>query len=82
MTRNEMNLFKANLLGGMHEYMRNLNDENAYIAWVTYGVPEEPTENDLLGIAEDIDLWKDCCCLFGELTKEYVKENADEYTKG
>lgn len=82
MTRNEMNVLKANMLGGMHEYMRNLNDENAYYVWITYGVPDEPSEEDLIGIAEDINSWKECVDLFAELTKEYVLDECDEYTKG
>ena len=75
MKQYEMTVLKANMLGGMHEYIRHLNDEDAYDRWILI-VPDEPTENDLISIAEDEGLWKDTCSLFGRLVKQY---GGDEY---
>lgn len=70
MTKNEMTVLKMNILGGMNEYVKNLSDENAYMAWIDI-VPDECTEDDLLFIATDDELWADTCRLFGSLVKRY-----------
>lgn len=51
-------ILKMNLLGGMHDYvMHYIQDENLQDEWLTNGVPDEPSEEDLEFIAEDDELF-------------------------
>lgn len=74
MTKQEMKTLKMNLLGGMHEYIRHLNDENAYEEWIVDGVPDCPSEDDLEYIAEHDTSFADCCRLFGSIVKQYIND--------
>lgn len=75
MTKVEMKTLKMNILGGMHEYIKELGDEGIYETWIEV-VPDEPTEDDLAFIAADSDLWRDVCLLFGGLVE--MDEDWDE----
>ena len=47
-------MLRANLLGGMDSYIRNVvGDEEIWGAWIEVGVPDECDEETLMGIAED-----------------------------
>ena len=61
---------RFNLLKAMHEYVRFIDDERAYMTWI-YEVPDCPSDMDFRDIAEDQEMWEDVCHLFGELVKEY-----------
>ena len=51
-------LIRMNLLGGMNDYIINVIGEEAIIdCWLSNGVPDEATEDDLKEIAEDDELW-------------------------
>ena len=65
----ELTLLKMNLLGVMDSYVRELGDENIWEVWIAIGVPDGATEDDLQFIAEDDELWRDTCDLFGRLIK-------------
>lgn len=69
MCMTELTLLKMNLLGGMDSYIRELGDEDIWEVWIAYGVPDGATEDDLQFIAEDDELWRDTCGLFGQLIK-------------
>lgn len=69
MRMTELTLLKMNLLGGMDSYIRELGDEDIWEAWIANGVPDGATEDDLRFIAEDDELWRDTCELFGRLIK-------------
>ena len=59
-----------NLLGGMNYYIiEYIQDEEDFERWITSGVPDEATEEDLETIAEDDELWRACCVLFSELVE-------------
>lgn len=75
MTRNELEVLRANIVGGMTEYVRNMNDEDAYMTWI-YIVPDECDEDDLMSIAEDDESFNDVCILFGKLIKTYGDDMA------
>ena len=47
--------------------IEHIQDEEDFETWITYGVPDQATEEDLETIAEDDELWRACCMLFGEL---------------
>lgn len=69
MNNYEMSILKQNILGGMDSYIRELGDEDIWEVWIAYGVPDWATENDLQFIAENDELWRDTCGLFGQLIK-------------
>lgn len=54
----------------MHAVMLRMNNEEAYAHWITY-VPDEPSEEDLIDIADDIDSYDDCVSLFIKLIDTY-----------
>lgn len=59
---------RVKLLKEMNEYFVNkVADEGSYETWITYGVPENPCEEDFLFFAEDDKEWVDICRLFGDL---------------
>jgi hypothetical protein len=54
---NEEILLKANIMGGMNEYIKKIGDDDIYYLWV--GVfPDSCTENQLMKMAEDDEFWK------------------------
>ena len=61
-------ILKMNLLGGMHDYvMHCIQDENLQDDWLVYGVPDEPSEEDLESIANDEHEFAKIAHLFGKL---------------
>lgn len=61
---------RVEILKAMHTIIVNTNDEDAYMRWI-YLVPDEPEEDDFDDIAQDDDLYGECCVLFRSLMKEY-----------
>lgn len=61
-------ILKMNLLGGMNDYvMHCIQDENLQDEWLTNGVPDELTEEDLEFIANDEHEFAEVVHLFGKL---------------
>ena len=71
MTKQDLQLLRMNLLGGMNEYIKCLNDETAYYDYWIELVPDEATEEDLQDIAESDELFNATCELFGRLIKRF-----------
>ena len=68
MTENEIKVLKMNLLGGMHDYMMNVvQDEDLQEEWLVNAVPDEPSEEDLEFIAETPYEFEGVVRLFGLL---------------
>lgn len=68
MTKAELKQTKMNMLGAMHSIVMNeVNDEELQMWWLEECVPNQPTEEDFEFIAEDIELWVDCCRIFGKI---------------
>ena len=49
----EAKILRANLLGGMDSYIRELGDEDLWMDWIALGVPDECDEDTLMSIAND-----------------------------
>jgi len=53
MSENEIRVLKANIIGGMDTYIREvIGDDEITEWWNTYGVPDEATEEDLMECAK------------------------------
>ena len=62
----EMIKTKMNLLQQMHNFILNIGDEEIYEEWVTFCVPDEPSEDDYEFIASDEILWN-------EITEKFIQ---------
>lgn len=56
----------------MNMIVRNLNDESAYMEWITW-VPDEAQEVDFVDIADDEELFDEVCRIFCNLIGRYRK---------
>ena len=65
---------KSNIerLKAMHQLIRNIDNENAYMEWIVEGIPDEPSEDDFDFIASDEEEYNDCVNLFKEIIEEYL----------
>ena len=70
MTEKEVITLRANILGGMNEYMRHgCTDEEQLELWDAYGVPDECDEDLLMEIAENETEFTEIFCLFYSIMK-------------
>lgn len=69
-TKQELIDTRKRLAEEMHVYIIEMGDENIWMDWIMFGVPDEPTEEDFEFFAENDDEWEHLCKLFGSLTKE------------
>lgn len=66
MTKNEIEILRANLLGGMNAYVRDvIKDEDILNYWFIMGIPKNATEENLMWIARDEECFTDVCRTFG-----------------
>ena len=61
---------RVSQLKAMHTIMCNTNDEDIYMAWVTNGVPDCPSEDDYVSIALDKEAYNECFDLFVKLVQK------------
>ena len=61
---NDIKQLRMNILGGMNSYILDVGDEDILKYWFFYGIPKECTEEQLLWIAENDDLWLTCINAF------------------
>ena len=74
MMKTDFLMLRANLLGGMNDYILNvIGDDNITEAWQTRAIPDECSEDELMEIADDDELWNGICYLFGYLIAGYTK---------
>lgn len=77
MNEDEKKVLKMNLLGGMHSFVMScINDENLQDEWLTNGVPDEPDEDILESIAEDVEEFAEIAHLFGKLVWNDYRTNS------
>lgn len=70
MMKNEFLTLRANMLGGMDDYIHNVIDNPHTTAmWKTEGIgrSEDLTEDDLIAIADSDKDWTRACYIFGNL---------------
>lgn len=64
-------LLKMNILGGMNELVKKMNDEEVYYHYWIDLVPDEATEEDLQNIAECEELFRAVCKRFAMLVRMF-----------
>lgn len=57
----------------MHETMIDMNNENAYMAWI-WEMPDEPMDDDFEWFAEDVERYMELHNYFFKLLKRYAKD--------
>lgn len=63
---------RVDFLKQMNTYvLEHIYDESAHMGWLMVAIPDAPTEDDFLDIAEDDEEWVEICIYFGELLKKY-----------
>ena len=69
-------VLRMNILGGMNELVAEFGDEEVLENWITFGVPDAATEDDLQAIAEDDECFTDVCKHFVNLleTMNYLQK--------
>lgn len=75
MTKNEIQVLRANLLGGMDAYVReHLDDEDYLMEWLEMGVPDGADEEELMEIAEDEKEFNRITRVFSDLIINFANE--------
>lgn len=68
MTKSEFLTLRANLLGGMNDYIRNvIGDDIITEYWNIHGVEDGVDEDILLEYAEDDETFTRICYVFGNI---------------
>ena len=58
----------------MHNLVCGLNNENAYMWWIEDAVPDEPSDDDFIDIAEDDEMYEECIETFLKILTKYGKD--------
>lgn len=61
------------IVKGMHEIIRCMNNEEAYMDWI-YTVPDGASDEDLRDIAEDDTLFAETCKAFKSIFTAYQED--------
>ena len=61
------------IVKGMHEIIRCMNNEEAYMDWI-YTVPDGASDEDLRDIAEDDKLFAETCKAFKSIFTAYQED--------
>ena len=63
---------RVDFLKQMNQYiLEHIYDETVHMMWLMVAIPDAPTEDDYLDIAEDDEEWADICEYFGKLVMGY-----------
>ena len=67
MTREEKLCIRMNMLGGMEALISECGNQQLIDMWHMLALPCNPTEDDLMDIADNDSIWSFVCVLFGEI---------------
>jgi len=62
---------RIRILRRMQSVATRMNIEDAYEYWSAYGIPDEPTDDDFIDIAEDDDAYEDIVRVFVSIIYHY-----------
>lgn len=68
-------VLRMNILGGMNAMIADIGDEDILEHWVTFGVCDCATEEDLKEIAEDDECFADVVECFAKIMRGVVKND-------
>ena len=72
-TREEIIDIRFNLLKGMNKFiLEKIDDEALILYWFEEGVPDCPSDDDFLFIAEEDEEWEMVCSVFGWIVKNII----------
>ena len=66
---NEMKILRANIMGGMNEYIKELGDDDLWDIWIEV-FPDECSEDELMEMAENDSIWLDVVNRFAYILKQ------------
>ena len=70
-TREEIISIRVDTLKGMNKYvLEKINDEELIFHWLEQGIPDCPSDDDFLFIAEDDEEWERVCSVFAWVVKD------------
>jgi len=69
----EIVMLKANIMGGMNEYIKEQGDDDLWDFWITV-FPDECSEDELMEMAENDTIWFDVVNHFNECLKRLWKD--------
>ena len=61
------------IMKAMHTLVMAMNNEDAYLEWIMT-VPDEASEDDLMDIATDDELFAEACAAFKSAVRDYGKD--------
>lgn len=61
------------IMKAMHQLVMAMNNEDAYMEWIMT-VPDQASEDDLMDIATDDELFAEACTAFKSAMKDYGKD--------
>ena len=65
----EMTMLKANIMGGMNEYIKELGDDDIWDIWIEV-FPDECSEEELMEMAKNDSIWLDVVNRFAYILKQ------------
>lgn len=65
---------RTEVLRSMHYLISELNNENAYLEWISVAVPDCPSDDDYEFIAEDEDCFVTTVNAFKRIWKTYISD--------
>ena len=74
-TREEMRKIRLDLVHQMHDYIMKTGDEDIYDTWFTVCIPDGACEEDFEFFADDPEIFKEMCRVFGKLVHTDETEN-------
>lgn len=64
----EMTMLKANIMGGMNEYIKEQGDDDLWDIWIEV-FPDECSEDELMEMAKNDSIWLDVVSRFAYCCK-------------
>lgn len=62
---------RTEIIKEMNDKILETGGEELTYDWFTYAMPENPTEEDFVSIAKDLDLWRNVVAVFCKIYKIY-----------
>lgn len=71
---NKIKKEREEVVRSMHHLISELNNEDAYLEWISAAVPDCPSDDDYEMIAEDEDCFTETINAFKRIWDEYISD--------